>query len=319
MKGKILSVAVMAGLLAGLMASPAGAAVLDPNTDVDITASATSVPSGTSVELTITEYNSGLNDLTDPYVVLTDGVTGAVLYVLDANSAGFSGDDDIDGILDAGDPYSSTPIPGETWQWIVPVTLTSTTTYVATGHGTVRVSDEVTYDVTWPDYEDEQAEVTVEVVAGDATRTPGFWQTHYDYTVHVFEEHLDSYIDLGWKELSTCEEVFGMFWAKNTRESDGSRRSALCKARVIASFHALAAILNSGLDNGAPLPVSVDDIADILGDTDVKAIKNLAETLDEYNNSGDEVPIEDDDGTAIEPADPNAAQEAADTTIADCS
>ena len=88
-------------------------------------------------------------------------------------------------------------------------------------------------------------------VAGGATRTPGFWQTHVSYTTHVFEDHLGGTIDLGWKILDDPSEVFGMFWANNAKESDGSRRNKVCQAQVIGSFQLLAAILNTGLDNGA--------------------------------------------------------------------
>ena len=64
----------------------------------------------------------------------------------------------------------------------------------------------------------------------------------------------------------------------------------------------------------APLPVSKAEIASILGGTDIKAIRALGETLDAYNNSGVEVPIEEE----VPPADPNAAKEAANLEIADC-
>ena len=72
------------------------------------------------------------------------------------------GDSDGDGLLDR---Y-------ETWEWIVPVTVTAPTTFVAIGHGTTYDGYEITYDPDaawpWPDGviahdEEERAEVTVEV------------------------------------------------------------------------------------------------------------------------------------------------------------
>ena len=51
-----------------------------------------------------------------------------------------------------------------------------------------------------------------------ATRTPGFWQTHVSYTTHIFRDALGSHIDLGWRQLTTKEQVFGMFWASNARQ-----------------------------------------------------------------------------------------------------
>ena len=162
-------------------------------------------------------------------------------------------------------------------------------------------------------------------IEGGATRTPGFWMTHYDYTTHIFEDHLGSTIDLGWKTLDSPEDVFGMFWADNARECDGSRRSEVCQAQVIGSFQLLAAILNTGLDNGAPVPtdpVTGDDLITAmrtaLAAGDSAEILRLNELLNAYNNSGDDVDIEDNDGYPILPADPKLAREVADTSIADC-
>lgn len=273
--------------------------VNEPGTLVDIQASPTMVYPGDPVVLTTTEENTGNVNITNPHVVLTPpGVT------LDESSPEFvGGDTDGDGELDV----------GEIWEWQVTVNLTTTTTYTAVGHGT----DPLGNDITYPNYPTEQAEVTVEVT-GDATRTPGFWQTHYDYTKHVFNEHLGGTINLGWKTLDSEGDVFGMLWANNAHESDGSRRDKLCQARVTVSFQAVAAILNSGLDNGAPLPVSLADIAAILAGTDIKAIRALGETLDAYNNSGVDVYIVDDCPYPVLPADPDAAKEAADIIVADC-
>ncbi|MFP5331358.1 MAG: hypothetical protein ACLGHX_03200, partial [Acidimicrobiia bacterium] len=160
-------------------------------------------------------------------------------------------------------------------------------------------------------------------VVGGATRTPGFWQTHHDYTTHVFEVHLGGTIDLGWKTLDDPSEVFGMFWANNARESDGDRRSRTCQAQVLGSFHLLAAILNTGLDNGAAVPLvdgvsAIDLMRQALADGDVKDIRSLIGVLDAYNNSGTDIAIIDNDGTLAGKADPNLAKDIADFTIADC-
>lgn len=91
------------------------------------------------------------------------------------------------------------------------------------------------------------------------------------------------------------------------------------KARVKTSHQALAVILNTGLDNGAPLlgGLTLVDIATILGGTDIDAINDLHNILDNYNNSYDGTEIEDLDGYPIEPADPKAAKLEADISIAD--
>ncbi len=162
-------------------------------------------------------------------------------------------------------------------------------------------------------------------VQGGATRTPGFWQTHLDYTCHVFEDHLGGSINLGWKTLTSCEQVFGMFWANNAWDSDGDRRGRLCQARVIGSFQLLAAILNTGLDNGAVVPIDpvtgldiITAMQNALAGNNIKEIKRIQGLLDAYNNSGDDVAIIDNDGTLAGKADPNGAKEIADYTIADC-
>jgi hypothetical protein len=171
---------------------------------------------------------------------------------------------------------------------------------------------------------DRSASDFCDVLSG-ATRTPGFWQTHLDYTCHVFEDHLGGSIDLGWKTLTSCEQVFGMFWANNARDSDGDRRGKLCQARVIGSFQLLAAILNTGLDNGAVVPIDpvsgldiISAMQNALAGNNIKEIKRLQGLLDAYNNSGDDIAIIDNDGTLQGRADPNGARDIADYTIADC-
>ena len=54
--------------------------------------------------------------------------------------------------------------------------------------------------------------------------------------------------------LHDPSELFGIFWANNAKESDGHRRNKVCQAQIIGSFQLLAAILNTGLDNGAAVP-----------------------------------------------------------------
>jgi uncharacterized repeat protein (TIGR01451 family) len=162
-------------------------------------------------------------------------------------------------------------------------------------------------------------------VQGGATRTPGFWQTHLDYTTHVFEDHLGGTIDLGWKQVTTIEDLMGMFWANTAKESDNTKRDSVCQAQVIGSFQLLAAILNTGLDNGAPVPIDAvtgDDLItamqNALAAGDRAEILRLSGLLDAYNNSGDDIAIVDDDGTPIGSADPRRAKGIANIAFADC-
>lgn len=244
-----------------------------PGTMLTLTASPNPLPAGSKTTLTITETNTGAVPLTSANVTLSPpGVT------LTKDSAGFSGDTNTNGVLD----------PNETWQWVIPnVVIWSTTTFVGIGHGT----DPNGNDVTYPAYPGERAEVTVTVSGGLATRTPGFWKTHLQFTTWVFNNRLGSHMDIGWKDIYNIPNLMGIFWASNTRNSDGSRRSALSQARETTAFQVVAAILNTGLDNGKPMPVTLAQIQAIMSGTDIAAIRALGKTLDAYNNSGDEVPI----------------------------
>jgi uncharacterized repeat protein (TIGR01451 family) len=161
--------------------------------------------------------------------------------------------------------------------------------------------------------------------AGGATRTLGFWKTHEDYTCHVFTEHLGGSIDLGWKQLASCGDVFGMFWAHPAWETDGEKRYKACSTQVHASHQLLAAILNTGLSNGSEVtsegqliqPV-IDDLIDALAAENVSEMRRLASILADFNESGDGFAIIDDDGAIIKPADPNGARAGAHEEIADC-
>ncbi len=153
-------------------------------------------------------------------------------------------------------------------------------------------------------------------VEAPATRTQGFWQTHLDYTTHVFSNYLGGNIDICWKDIYTVSDLMGMFWADVAKYSDNStHRDDLSKERVKTAHQALAAILNSALPNGAPLPVIMSDIRDILCGTDINAINALGTILDSHNNRYDDIPIQ--DGTGIGQANPQLAQAIANIPFAD--
>jgi hypothetical protein len=108
--------------------------ILQPCTNVSITANQTTILSGDPVLLTITENNCGDDDLTDPEVRLDTSGAGSVW--LDETSADFvGGDTGGDGVLGV----------GETWEWQVTVNPTTGTTYTAVGFGL----DSLGNDVTW--------------------------------------------------------------------------------------------------------------------------------------------------------------------------
>jgi len=275
--------------------------VVHPNTMVTIEPDLWETFPGGNVILTITEKNTGDVALENVSVTVNDGTSD--IAVLDKDTVGMTGDDG-NGILD----------PGETWTWELPVIIYVDTTFTVTGYGEVVGLGNI---ITYPDYPDEQAEATVET--GAATRTLGFWKTHLIFTENVFDVYLGGNIDLGWRQIDSIEKLMGIFWANVAKESDGSKRKALCKARVQASWQAIAAILNSSMPGGAPLPsgVTLESIKNTLGGTNVGAIKALASQLDDYNMSGDDVALD----PSLLPtgkADPNGARDIANIPFADC-
>jgi len=162
-------------------------------------------------------------------------------------------------------------------------------------------------------------------VQGGATRTPGFWQTHLAYACHIFEDHLGGTAYLGWKTVTSCEEMMGAFWAATAKESDSTKRDTLCQRKTIATFQLMAAILNNALDNGAALPIDPHSGLDIitamqnaLAGTDGQEINFLKNILDAYNNSGDDIAIVDNDGFQHGNATPRAARASADIPFLDC-
>jgi hypothetical protein len=127
------------------------------------------------------------------------------------------------------------------------------------------------------------------------TFTPGYWKNHLPYTTHVFNDFLGGSIDIGWRHVDNIPDLMGIFHADKAKNSDKSHRDELCKERVKASWQALAAILNSSLPNGAPLPVTLTEIQNTLNGIDKDAIIDLGELLDDHNNNPlyHENPIED--------------------------
>ena len=106
---------------------------VSPSTTASISSSKSSVQSGGTVDLTITEANDGDVSLTGAHVVLSrnDGGTDVGLVAPPT-----SGDTNSDGVLD----------PGETWSWTVSgVTVTQNpTVFTATGHGTDTLGNDIT-------------------------------------------------------------------------------------------------------------------------------------------------------------------------------
>jgi uncharacterized repeat protein (TIGR01451 family) len=180
------------------------------------------------------------------------------------------------------------------------------------------------------------AGATCTVQQGGATRTPGFWKTHGDYMCHVLLGHDPTGASLGWKDVATCRQAEGIFWASMAKNTDGSKRGQVCQATQQADFQLLSAILNSKLSNGKSVPIDPQSGLSIIA-AEQKALSacydaepasgtvcdrtnilRLKTLLDAYNNSGDATAIIDNDGTLVQRADPKAARATADEAFADC-
>jgi hypothetical protein len=128
-------------------------------------------------------------------------------------------------------------------------------------------------------------------VGGGATRTPGFWKTHYYIAEYVFNNcpDTDPNLDLGWTHVENIDEMMAIFWAQK------AKLNKLCKARLQASFHFMAAVLNDcmpgGLDFESFTGLTKQGVADILGGCDEGAITGLIEDLGAYNEFGDDVEV----------------------------
>ena len=146
----------------------------EASTTVNIEGPAGPVPAGSTVELTVTETNDGdaYHWISDVWVSLEPGG-----YILNKASGYYSGGDaDDDGILDY----------GETWEWIVPVTVSGDTLFTAIGHGYCVGNTD--WDVTYGILDDcgnmafpnEKFELWVYVDGEGEGCTPGFWKNHLD-------------------------------------------------------------------------------------------------------------------------------------------
>jgi hypothetical protein len=142
---------------------PVTVIIIHPDTLVDIDASAYLVYAGDTVDLYVSEENTGDDPLTDVEVVVDDGTI--TIATLDETSPSWDdGAGNDDAVLD----------PGETWTWTISgVTVNAFTTFTATGTGTDRLGNPVTI----PEYPEEEDTVDVDV-SGNEGCTPGYWKNN---------------------------------------------------------------------------------------------------------------------------------------------
>jgi hypothetical protein len=279
--------------------------LLIPHTTINITADVYETTIGGNVWLYISDTNDGAVNLTNPSVSLLVGANPPIELVKGdaywsvgpttwAQSPGTpNGDVNNNGIMDV----------GETWYWAVQVTLSATTDITVNGHGT----DPLGNPVDGPTYIDETDTITVKV--GGATRTWGFWKTHLYLVQWMFNAtapgspHIAS-IDMGnWTNLngalqthiidSVCRYM-GLMWSDQSKNSDRTMRKDIDNARIHAAHQALAAIMNSLMPGGAPLPAGINltSIAYTLTNGTKQQIQALGSALAGYNEGGEGVALD---------------------------
>jgi hypothetical protein len=274
--------------------------LLIPHTTISITADVYETTSGGNVWLYISDTNDGQVPLTSPSVTLLVGANPPIELVKGdaywsvgpttwAQSPGTpNGDTNNNGIMDV----------GETWYWAVQVTLYGDTNITVNGHGT----DPLGNPVDGPTYIDETDTITVQV--GGATRTWGFWKTHLYLVQWMYDHGIWTSIDMGtWQNYtgvnqthiinSVCKYM-GLMYSDQSKNSDRTMRKDIDNARIHAAHQALAAIMNSLMPGGAPLPagITLQSIATILSSNNITAIRNLGSALANYNESGETVALD---------------------------
>jgi hypothetical protein len=289
--------------------------VITPHTTLTVVSYVYDTVSG-NVEITITDCNDGDAPITDAVVHLRANDVEYPFSPMNYTSPYFTGGDDnpnpgdTAGVLD----------PGECWTWIVNVTISDDTFFEAWGDGIDPLGNHVTYD---PDTEQGMISEykNFEIEVGEATRTWGFWKTHlwlveYMLGGSTLLDPSDPYytanpivtlpIYLGtWKNydgvlqaqnIDTVCKYMGLMWSDQSKNSDGTKRTDIDQARIHAAHQALAAIMNSYMPGGAPLPagITLASIADTLTNGTIKQIRDLGSALAEYNESGE--------GQALDPS-----------------
>jgi hypothetical protein len=258
------------------------------NTDLSITSYILETSPGGNAELTVTECNYGSVNLTDVSVEVTADSTHLVTLTSTIASPAY-GDSTDPGVLN----------PGECWTWNI--------TNVPELHPTVSVdttfnaSANVKYGgqtYTSANDADEQDSVLVKVKGG-ATRTWGFWKTHL-FLVNWMLDPAGGNVTLpiyfgNWtgvdKYVTDNCTYMALMWANQANNSDGGKREKIDQARIHTAHQALAAIMNSYMPGGAPLPdgITLTSIANNLTNGTEKEIRDLGSALANYNESHEDV------------------------------
>ena len=255
-----------------------------PSTQLTMSASASEVSPGGSVQLDIRERNtstdvqpgSASGDLYGVYVELSDGTSTVILNELSGSFVGT--DAGRTGILDL----------DEEWRWLVTWPVNGNITITAIGHG---IYDDVggipPVDITYPAYASEQAQVSVTVQGGEGC-TPGYWKNN------AINWGAVSWV--GYTPGRSLESVF------DVPDSLGLDSKTLLQAlqfqggpRVLGASQILlragvAALLNAANPNINYVTNDTQDVIDAinwaLASGDRPTILWVASVIDGFNNAG---------------------------------
>lgn len=120
---------------------------------------------------------------------------------------------------------------------------------------------------------------------GGATRTPGFFKTHEQALQACLDEGA---IELGSVTVDSMASALGLLWGSPASFDTGEKRGDLDRARFLLSRHLLVATCNTRLFGTQPEGDLLADGAAALSGTDCGLMHDLAGSLDEFNNSGDD-------------------------------
>jgi uncharacterized repeat protein (TIGR01451 family) len=166
-------------------------------------------------------------------------------------------------------------------------------------------------------YEDNNCDDTTTRIVPGATRTIGFWGNHPDYMAQCLETN-EWQVDLGFYamdasgdellQVQMLREAIGIIKTNIAKDTCGDQRSVLDKTTLQSGRQILAAYCNEttlggafdGFAGYADFDSFLGEWLDALAAEDIQTMLTLGGIADEFNNSGDDIPLDGDPG----PADP---------------
>ncbi len=141
--------------------------------------------------------------------------------------------------------------------------------------------------------------VTVTAPQSLATRTPGYWATHFNFTQYIFTHQLGGSMHVGpCLTINDMDDLMGGFWANIAKTSTGVDRSLvpganygtnLDQMRMQLAQQLIAAILNNAADGSTPANITLAQAGIDFCSGNVAKLNADITILDAFNNSGDTI------------------------------